>query len=119
MSLAGRQAKPLVLAVANHQRRDDERTARKRRLDRASAESARRLATQRPDPSQSIERAKALRGQTIAMIVAFAASEEEIALVHEEMAARAPAHREEYHRTAAQAREAACRALEILAAFPG
>lgn len=52
------------------------------------------------------------------MIAAFAASEEEIALAHEEMAARDPAHREEYRRTAARAREAARRALEILEAFP-
>jgi len=88
-------------------------------IDRASAESARGLATQRPDPSQSIERAKALRGRTIAMIAAFAASEEEIALLHEEMAARSPSHREEYRRTAARARETARRALEILESFPG
>jgi hypothetical protein len=87
-------------------------------IDRASGEGTRRLAVQRPDPSQSVERAKALRGRSIAMIAAFAASEEEIALVHEEMAARDPTHREEYRRTAARAREAARRALEILETFP-
>lgn len=39
----------------------------------------------------------------------FAASEEEIALVHEEIAARNPTHREEYRRTATRARETARR----------
>ena len=68
-------------------------------IDRASAETERGLLIGLPDPSKPIERAEALGTQTRAAIEAFAATEDEIARIHEELAATRVG-RGEYRRTA-------------------
>ena len=57
-----------------------------------------------PDPSEAIERARVLRGKAIAAVEALAANEDQIARIHEELAASLPERRGEYQRTAEQAR---------------
>ena len=85
--------------------------------ERASAESERDLAAWQPDPSKQPERAEALRKQAVAAIEAFAMTEEEIARIHEELAASRPSRRGEFQRTAEQARVTARRAREIVHSF--
>ncbi len=68
-------------------------------VDRSSAESERGLAAWLPDPDKLIERTEALRKQTLTAMEAFAANEEEVARLHEDLAARHPERREEYQRT--------------------
>ena len=72
-----------------------------------------------PDPSEAIERAKVLREQALAAMEALAANEDQIAHIHEELAASRPKRRDEYQRTAEQARTAARRAREIVRKFAG
>jgi len=83
-------------------------------IDRASAEAERGLTTWLPDPGPMIERSRRLRQQALTAIEAFAATEEQIARVHEDLAASKPGHREEYRRVARQARDTARRAREII-----
>lgn len=88
--------------------------------DRHQAEvaaSEREQAARLPDPSKRIERAKVLRKWALATFEAFAANEEEIARIHEELAARRPERRDEYQCVAEQARAAARRARAVLRAF--
>jgi hypothetical protein len=99
-------------------RREQARRERQQReIDRASAESERGLAARLPDPGKPIEQAEALRKRTRAAIEAFAATEDEIARIHEELAASCPDRRSEYRRTAEQARKAARHARETLRTF--
>ena len=100
--------------------RDQARRGRQQAdVERASAESERDLAGWLPDPAKPIERAEALRKQAAAAIEAFAGTEEEIARIHEELAASRPSRRDEYQRTAEQARATARRAREIVRSFTG
>ncbi|HET6908532.1 MAG TPA: hypothetical protein VFH54_04270, partial [Mycobacteriales bacterium] len=71
-----------------------------------------------PDPSKAIERAQALRKRTQAAMEALAANEDEIARVHELLAARRPQQRDEYRRTAEQARSRARKVREDLRTLP-
>jgi hypothetical protein len=98
-----------------------DRAARERQaeIDRASAESERSQAALPPDPGKAIERAKALRKRALAAIDAFAANEDEIARIYEQLAAERPERRDQYQRTAEQARTAACRARETVRTFTG
>jgi hypothetical protein len=70
-----------------------------------------------PDLRESIDRALALRWQAVAAIASFAATEEKIARLHEDLAARWPARAKEYRRVADVARTAAQRAREIVAKY--
>jgi hypothetical protein len=83
-------------------------------IGRASAESERNLAALLPDPSELADRVVALRKQALAAIEAFAVTEEEVARTHEDLATRNPERRDEFHRTAEQARTTAGKAREML-----
>jgi hypothetical protein len=84
-----------------------ERAANERQ---AQADQRQRL----PDAGPMIERSQRLRQQALTAIEAFAANEEQIARLHEDMAASQPRHREEYRRVAERARVTARRAREII-----
>ena len=71
-----------------------------------------------PDPSKAIERAEALRKRARTAMEALAGNEEEIARVHEQLAARRPERRDEYRRIAEQARTRARKTREDLDTFP-
>jgi len=86
-------------------------------VDRASAESRRKQGAARPEPAALAERSRLLRQQSLATLAALAANEEEVARVHEDLAARHPAGREEYLRIAEHARTAARRTRETLRSF--
>jgi hypothetical protein len=86
-------------------------------LSRTLAESKRGHAAALPDPSEAIERARVLRAQATAAMESLAAREDEIARIFEELASRRPARRDEYRRTAEQARTGARRAREVLRKF--
>lgn len=70
-----------------------------------------------PGPRRPVERARALRSQALAAIAAFAATEEEIARIHDDLAARHPGRRDEHHEIAGHARAAARKAQEIMRDF--
>ena len=70
-----------------------------------------------PGPGGPVERARALRSQALAAIAAFAATEEEIARIHDELAAHHPGRRDEHHEIAGHARAAARKAQEIMRDF--
>jgi hypothetical protein len=72
-----------------------------------------------PDPSEAIDRAKVLREQALAAMEALAVNEDQIARVHEELAASRLERRDEYRRSAEQARAAARRAREVVRKFTG
>ncbi|HEX6932381.1 MAG TPA: hypothetical protein VF162_09580 [Streptosporangiaceae bacterium] len=86
-------------------------------IDRESAEGERNLAASRRDPGQVIERSVVLRRRARAAIEAFAASEDEVARIHEELAAGDPERRVEYQRAVEKARAGARAAREILRTF--
>lgn len=75
------------------------------------------LTGQRPPPAQRltevIDRGKAVRGQALAAIAAFAAIEEQIADQHDDLAARHPGKASEHQGVARQARANARRARAI------
>jgi len=83
-------------------------------IGRASADSERKLAARRLDPHELADRAMALRKQALEAIEAFAATEEEVARTHEDLATRNPKRRHEFRRTAEQARTTADKAREML-----
>jgi len=83
-------------------------------VDRASAESGRKQASAPPEPAALARRSRLLRQQSLEMLEALAASEEEVARVHEDLAARHPGGRDDLLRVAEQARTAARRARENL-----
>jgi hypothetical protein len=86
-------------------------------VDRASAESQRKQGAGHPEPADLAKRSRLLRQQSLVTLEALAASEEEVARVHEDLAARHPAHREDYLRVAAKARTAARRTRGTLRSF--
>ena len=86
-------------------------------VDRASAEAERGLPGWQPGPASPIERARELREQALTAIEAFAANEEEIARVHEDLAASSPSRRDEYRQVAERARQTARKARVILRGF--
>jgi hypothetical protein len=86
-------------------------------LGRAVAEIRREHAAVLPDPSEAIKRARVLREQAIGAMEALAANEDQIARIHEELAASLPERRGEYQRTAEQARAGARRARELVRKF--
>lgn len=97
----------------SHERRDRQQAE----INRASAETERGLTAQMPDSDAILKRSRQLRTQALTTIEAFAASEEQVARVHEELAASRPNQRQEYRRVAEQARATARRAREILSAM--
>lgn len=106
-------------ALANQ--RDSDASLREKWLDERertqgdSAGHARALpAAGRPYLSQQLEWALALRKRTAATIAALAATEEKIALFHDELAALRPGRADEYRRIAEHARTQAARAREIV-----
>jgi hypothetical protein len=117
-------------AGSRQQRRDGQQAAVRRLAARAgreragtgkaAAEGERFTAQLLVDSRQRVERAGALRRQAIAarrdavaVILGFAAIEEEIARVHDELAARWPGRGDEYRRVAEDARTRARRARGI------
>jgi hypothetical protein len=99
-------------------RRATERRARQQaQINRASAESERGLAAWQPDPGVQVKRAQELRRQARTAIEAFSATEEQIARLHDELAASRPERRDEFRRTAEQARQVARQAREAPRAF--
>jgi hypothetical protein len=99
-------------------RRVQERRERERaELGRAVAESKRERAAALPDPYDAIARAAALREQGLTVMEALAVVEDQLARTHKEMAARSPERRDEYRRTAEQARTSARRACEVVRKF--
>lgn len=104
---------------AADQRPDRRREREQAEVDREAAEGARRGGLWPPGARGQIERAKALREQAVAAIEAFARTEEEIALLHEQLAAASPTDRGEYLRIAGNARDGARKARDLLQAFPG
>jgi hypothetical protein len=81
------------------------------------AESKREHAAALPDPGELIERARVLREQATAAMEALANREDEIARIYEELASRRSARRDEYRRTAEQARKGARRSREVVRKF--
>jgi hypothetical protein len=71
-----------------------------------------------PDPSKRIEAGKVLRQQAWSALEALAISEEDIAKIYEELAARHLEHREEYRRSAEQGRARARSVRKALRTFP-
>jgi chromosome segregation ATPase len=98
-------------AVRRHQARRERQQAE---IDRASAETERSLGTWWPDPAPAIERSRKLRQKAVAAIETFAANEEQIARLHEDLAAGQPSRRGEHRQLAEQARDTARKAREIL-----
>ena len=88
-------------------------------IDRSVAHGERDLARRPPDPSELIRHAGALRKQIAVTAGDLARIEEEIARVHDELAARGSSHSSEYQRTAEEARKGAIRAREIAHKFSG
>src|SRR5262249_57023778 len=86
-------------------------------LGRAVAESKREHAATLPDPYAAIARATALREQGLTVMDALAVIEDQLARTYEEMAARSPERRDEYRRTAEQARMSARKAREVVRKF--
>lgn len=106
-----READRREAALTERQRKADEREhdldergkerqqRQQAKFDRAAADTERGLAAWLVDPGKAIERAEALRTQAITAIEAFAMTEEEIARIHEQLAAARPGRRDEYRRT--------------------
>ncbi len=119
------RARDLLALSAERLRRQEARVQRARagrareqdEINRESAEGARGLAALQRDPTAAIQRSEALRRQARKAIENFAASEDRIARIHEELAASNPDRREEYQRIAQKAREGARRARETLRKF--
>ncbi len=102
---------------ARMQRARARRAREQEEINRESAEGARGLAALQRDPTAAIQRSEALRRQARKAIENFAASEDRIARIHDELAASDPDRREEYQRIAEKAREGARRARETLRKF--
>lgn len=81
-------------------------------VDKSVAHSERDLQRQPPDPGDLIERAATLRNQIAAAIADLASTEEAIARMHDELAARYPRQSGEHLRAADEARTAARLARE-------
>ena len=81
-------------------------------MQRESAERSRAVSP--PDVSEAIERSRILHEQARTAILSFAANEDEVARIHEDLAVRYPRMREKYQQTADRAREAAERARQTL-----
>ncbi|MGE5287175.1 MAG: hypothetical protein ACM3ML_08245 [Micromonosporaceae bacterium] len=75
------------------------------------------LAADRPELSQQLEWAAALRKQAAAALAALAGTEEKIARFHDQLAAQRPARADQYRRIAEQARAQAARAHEMVQRF--
>jgi hypothetical protein len=82
--------------------------------DRASVAAEQDLAAWLPDPGTLIERGEAQRQRAVTAVQAFAGIQDQVARLHEELAARHPARREEYRRTAEEARKMAHKARGFL-----
>jgi hypothetical protein len=81
---------------------------------RASVAAEQDLAAWLPDPGTLIERGEGQRQRAVTAVQAFAGIQDQVARLHEELAARHPARREEYRRTAEEARKMAHKAREFL-----
>ena len=86
-------------------------------INRESAESERGLTALLPDPATLIEHSVALHKRALLAIGDFAAIEDQIARLHEDLAARHPERRQEYRDTAEHARASSRRAREIVRRF--
>jgi hypothetical protein len=102
---------------AGAKRKSARRDRQQAEVDRASAKGERHLAAWLPDPGELAARARAARHRAVAALQAFAVTEEEIARIHEDLAARHPERRDEFRRTAEQARTTAHKARELLRTF--
>jgi hypothetical protein len=101
-------------------RREDALSERQQAdVDRAAAAGEREQAAAPPDPREQISRARVLRNQAVTAMEAFVANEEEIARIHEELAAKRPQYRDRYLPIAEQARMSAEKARRVLRTFGG
>jgi hypothetical protein len=114
LALSGQRANRHEAAV---KRAEACRERQQAELTRTLAESKREHAAALPDPSEAVERARVLREQAATAMESLAAREDEVARIYEELASRRPAHRDEYRRTAEQARAGARRAREVVRKF--
>jgi hypothetical protein len=116
LALSGQRVNRHEAAVERAQAHRERRQAE---LGRAVSEIKREHAAVPPDPSEAIERAKVLREQAIAAMEALAVNEDQIARIHEELAASRTERRDESRRSAEQARTAARIAREVARKFTG
>jgi len=116
-TLLARSGERLDRQEAALTRATEEQERQQAEVDRESAEAERHLVSGLPDPSETIERAENFRTRARSSVEAFASAQEEIARINEQLAARLPNHRDEYKRTAEQAREAARKARDVLTAL--
>jgi hypothetical protein len=120
------RSRTLVAAARQHLSRreaaeppEQGRRRQQAEIDRAAADAARSRALWLGAPTGQIERAHALRDRSVAAIEALAASEDEIARLHDVLAAASPHHRDENLRIAAHACNGARKAREIVRSFTG
>jgi hypothetical protein len=113
-ALLARSDRRLNREEATVRRQQARRERQQAEIDRAAAETERGLAAWLPNPGPAIERSRRLRQRAIAAIEVYAANEEQIAGLHEDLAASQPGRREEYRRVAEQARNTARKARESL-----
>jgi hypothetical protein len=112
-----------VLIAAREERRARSEAARRRaearrvrqgaEAGKAAVELRRKGAAAPPDLVGVMERSRWLRGRVAASLEAFAVIEEEVARVHEEMAARRPGGGHKYRQISQEARSAARRAHDL------
>ncbi len=113
-ALLARSAQRLDRQEAGLRRAAEDRERQQAEINRESADAERRLVSALPDPSKAVERAKEVRTRARNAVEAFAAAQEEIARINQQLAARLPDHRDEYQRIAKQARETARKARDVL-----
>jgi len=116
-TLLARSGERLDRQEAALTRATEEQERQQAEVDRESAEAERHLVSGLPDPSETVERAENFRTRARSSVEAFASAQEEIARINEQLAARLPDRRDEYKRTAEQAREAARKARDVLTAL--
>jgi hypothetical protein len=113
-ALLARSAERLDRQEAGLRRAAHSRERQQAEVNRESAEAERRLVSSLPDPGRAVEWASEVRTRARNAIEAFAGAQEEIASINEQLAARLPDHRDEYQRTADQARDTARTARDVL-----
>jgi chromosome segregation ATPase len=116
-ALLARSTERLDRQAAGLKRTAEDRERQQAEINRESAESERHLLSGLPDPSNAVERAKDFRTRARNAVEALASAHEEIASINEQLAARLPDRRDEYERSAEQARAAAREARDVLPAL--
>ncbi len=118
-ALLARSAERLDRQEAGLARAANDRDRQQAEINRQSAEAERRLVSGLPDPSKAVERAREVRTRARNAVEAFAAAQDEIARVNEQLAARVPERRDEYQQAADQARDTARKERHVLPVLTG